>query len=68
MQVYLNDGDMERGIRTLKRGMQTDGIFEEIKERLSCPKHSDRVRLKARKARIRRLKRDIRNGNGGRMR
>ncbi len=54
--VHVDDGNIEKAIKTLKRLMQKEGVLKEIKRRSFYEKPSERERRKQREARKRRLK------------
>jgi small subunit ribosomal protein S21 len=55
MQVFVRDNDMNAALRVLKKKMQRDGTFREMKRRRSYEKPSEqRVREKAEGIRRRR--------------
>lgn len=56
MEVHVDDGNIERAIKTLKRLMQKEGVLKEIKKRSFYEKPSEKERRKQREARKRRLK------------
>ena len=56
MYVHVDDGNIEKAIKTLKRLLQREGILKEIKRRSFYEKPSERERRKQREARKRRLK------------
>jgi small subunit ribosomal protein S21 len=65
MQIFVRDNDMNGALRALKRKLQREGLFREMKRRRSYEKPSERrVREKAqavrrhRKALRKRLERD----------
>jgi small subunit ribosomal protein S21 len=48
MQVLVRDNNVEQAIRALKRKMQREGLFRELKERRAYEKPSERrIREKA---------------------
>jgi len=48
MQVLVRDNNVEQAIRVLKRKMQREGLFRELKERRAYEKPSERrIREKA---------------------
>ncbi|MGH7013829.1 MAG: 30S ribosomal protein S21 [Stellaceae bacterium] len=48
MQVFVRDNDVGQALRVLKKKMQRDGVFREMKRRRSYEKPSERrVREKA---------------------
>jgi small subunit ribosomal protein S21 len=50
------DGNIEKALRVLKRKMQTDGLFRELKNRRFYEKPSLRRKRKQREAQKRKLK------------
>jgi small subunit ribosomal protein S21 len=50
------DGNIEKALRVLKRKMQTDGLFRELKNRRFYEKPSLRKKRKRREAQKRKLK------------
>lgn len=67
LQVEVRNENIDESIRILKRLIQKDGIFQEIKLRNEAPKPSCRRKLKERKAESRRRKKEGKNGNGQRL-
>ena len=63
MEIQVHGEDIERAIRDLKRMVQKDGIFVELRQRDRSHKASDRRKLKAVIAEGRRRKKNgkIRN-------
>lgn len=47
LNVTICNGDVEAGIRLLKRRMATDGTLRRLKTRVMNPKRSDRRKIKA---------------------
>jgi small subunit ribosomal protein S21 len=48
MQVFVRDNDVEKALRILKKKMQREGLFREMKRRRSYEKPSEqRVRQEA---------------------
>ena len=43
MQVFVRDNDMNGALRALKRKMQREGVFRELKRRRSYEKPSERT-------------------------
>ena len=56
MDVHVDDGNIEKAIKALKRMLQKEGILKEVKKRSFYEKPSERERRKQREARKRRLK------------
>jgi small subunit ribosomal protein S21 len=55
MQVLVRDNNIEQALRVLKKKMQREGIFREMKQRRSYEKPSER-RVRERAEAIRRAK------------
>lgn len=56
MEIRVNDNDVEKALKILKREIQKNGLLGEIKKRRFFEKPSDKLRRKQREARKRRLK------------
>jgi small subunit ribosomal protein S21 len=56
LEIRVNDNDLERALKILKREIQKNGLLGEIKKRRFYEKPSDKLRRKQREARKRRLK------------
>ena len=41
MQVFVRDSDVEQALRVLKKKMQREGVFKEMRRRRFCEKPSD---------------------------
>lgn len=55
MQVFVRDNDIDQAIRVLKKRMQREGLFREMKAKRSYEKPSEkRIRKKAEAERKRR--------------
>ena len=64
MEIQVYDGNIERAIKALKRQLQKEGLFKEIKKRSFYEKPSEKEkhkRIEARKKRIKAMK--SRRGN-----
>ena len=59
MQVIVRDNNVEQALRALKRKMQREGIFREIKRRRAYEKPSEK-RVRERAEAIRRAKKQAR--------
>jgi small subunit ribosomal protein S21 len=59
MQVFVRDNDINSALRVLKRQMQRDGIFREMKRRRSYEKPSER-RARERAEALRRYRKMLR--------
>ena len=62
MQIKVNNNDINYAVRKLKRKLQQDGMFRELKNRRHFEKPSERRRRKAREAE-RRLRKKMRKLN-----
>ena len=56
MDVHVDDGNIEKALKILKRYMQREGILRDVKRKGFYEKPSEARRRKARDARKRRLK------------
>ncbi len=56
MEVRVDDGNIEKALKVLKRYIQKEGILREVKRKSFYEKPSEARRRKARDARKRRLK------------
>jgi small subunit ribosomal protein S21 len=56
LEIKVNGNDVERALKTLKRVLQKDGLFREIKNRSFYEKPSEKEKRKQREARKRRRK------------
>ena len=56
MEIRVYDGDLEKALKVLKRRIQKEGLFKEIKKRSFYEKPSDKKKRKQREARKKRLK------------
>ena len=56
MEIKVNGNDLERALKILKRELQKDGLFREIKNRSFYEKPSEKEKRKQREARKRRRK------------
>jgi small subunit ribosomal protein S21 len=56
MDIYADDGNIERALKVLKRYVQKEGILRDVKRKSFYEKPSDARRRKERDARKRRLK------------
>jgi small subunit ribosomal protein S21 len=64
IQVIVKDGNVEKAIRELKRKLQRDGLYTEMKRRSAYEKPSNKRKRKRREA-IRRIKKLARLQEGG---
>lgn len=55
LQVFVKDGNIEKAIRELKRKLQRDGLYTEMKRRSAYEKPSNKRKRKQREA-MRRVK------------
>lgn len=58
MQVFVRDNNIDQALRALKRKMQRDGVFREMKRRRFYEKPSDRATRERAESERRRRKRD----------
>jgi small subunit ribosomal protein S21 len=56
MDIYVDDGNIERALKVLKRYIQKEGILKDVKRNSFYEKPSEAKRRKARDAKKRRLK------------
>ena len=56
MEIKVNGNDVERALKILKRELQKDGLFKEIKTRSFYEKPSEKDRRKQREASKKRKK------------
>ncbi|MFO0753308.1 MAG: 30S ribosomal protein S21 [Thermodesulfovibrionales bacterium] len=56
MDIKVVGNDVEKALKTLKRQLQKEGIFKEIKKRSFYEKPSEKERRKQREARKKRMK------------
>lgn len=56
MEIKVNGNDIERALKNLKRELQKEGLFKEIKQRGYYEKPSEKEKRKQREARKRRRK------------
>jgi small subunit ribosomal protein S21 len=59
LQIRVNDRDLEKALKILKRQLQKDGLLGELKKRRYYEKPSVKMRRKQRDAQKRRLKRKV---------
>ncbi|MGE0748361.1 MAG: 30S ribosomal protein S21 [Rhodospirillales bacterium] len=59
MQVFVRDNDVDGALRVLKKKMQRDGTFREMKRRRSYEKPSER-RVRERASALRRHRKTMR--------
>lgn len=57
MDIKIYGNDIERALKTLKRQLQKEGLFKEIKKRSFYEKPSEKKKRKQREARKKRMKR-----------
>ncbi|MFH0933457.1 MAG: 30S ribosomal protein S21 [Nitrospirota bacterium] len=60
MDIKIYGNDIERALKTLKRQLQKEGLFKEIKKRSFYEKPSEKKKRKQREARKKRMKRTFR--------
>ncbi len=56
MEIRVNGSDIERALKSLKRELQKEGLFKEIKQRSYYEKPSEKEKRKQREARKKRRK------------
>lgn len=56
MEIRVNGNDVERALKILKRELQKEGLFKEIKQRGYYEKPSEKEKRKRREARKKRMK------------
>lgn len=56
MEIRVNGNDVERALKILKRELQKEGLFKEIKQRSYYEKPSEKEKRKRREARKKRMK------------
>lgn len=56
MQIKVFGNDIEKAIKLLKRQLQRDGLFKELKNRSFYEKPSEKEKRKQREARKKRMK------------
>jgi len=56
LQVNVSGNDVEKALKDLKRRLQRDGLFKEIKKRTFYLKPSKKIKAKQREARRKRQK------------
>ena len=56
MEIKVNENNVEGALKVLKRKLQKDGIFREIKQRKAYEKPSEKEKRKRRDAQKRRIK------------
>jgi small subunit ribosomal protein S21 len=56
VDIRVHENNIEKAIKDLKRQLQKEGLFKEIKKRSFYEKPSEKERRKQREARKRRLK------------
>lgn len=56
MDIKVHGNDIEKALKVLKRQLQRDGLFKELKNRSFYEKPSEKQKRKQREARKKRLK------------
>jgi small subunit ribosomal protein S21 len=56
VEIKVNGNDVERALKILKRELQKEGLFKEIKQRGYYEKPSEKEKRKQREARKKRIK------------
>jgi small subunit ribosomal protein S21 len=62
LDIRVEDGNIEKALKLLKRYIQKEGILKDVKRKSFYEKPSEMKRRKAREARKRRLKAERRKG------
>jgi len=57
LDIKIYGNDIERALKTLKRHLQKEGLFKEIKKRSFYEKPSEKKKRKQKEARKKRMKR-----------
>ncbi len=65
MDVYVDDGNIEKAIKVLKRLIQREGVLKAVKRKSFYEKPSERERRKQREAIKRRMKAERRRQQRG---
>ena len=60
MDIKIYENDIEKALKILKRQLQKEGLFKEIKKRSFYEKPSEKKKRKQREARKKRMKRTFR--------
>ena len=60
MEIKIYGNDIEKALKILKRQLQKEGLFREIKKRSFYEKPSEKKKRKQREARKKRMKRTFR--------
>jgi small subunit ribosomal protein S21 len=56
LEIKVNENNVEGALKVLKRKLQKEGLFKEIKRRKSYEKPSEKEKRKRREARQKRMK------------
>ena len=56
MEIRVNENNVEGALKVLKRKLQKEGLFKEIKRRKSYEKPSEKEKRKRKEARKKRMK------------
>ncbi len=64
MDIKIHENDIEKALKILKRQLQKDGLFKEMKKRSFYEKPSEKKKRKQREARKKRMKRPFRTPQG----
>ena len=56
MEITVKENNVEKALKTLKRRLQKEGIFREIKRRKAYEKPSEKEKRKRREAQKKRMK------------
>lgn len=66
MKIKVHNNNVDRALRTLKRLMQKEGFYKEMKKRSFFEKPSEKKKRKQKEA-IKKIRKMIRQQNSGRM-
>ena len=64
MEIKIYENDIEKALKILKRQLQKEGLFKEMKKRSFYEKPSEKKKRKQREARKKRMKRPFRAPSG----
>jgi small subunit ribosomal protein S21 len=64
LDIKIYENDIEKALKILKRQLQKDGLFKEMKKRSFYEKPSEKKKRKQREARKKRMKRTFRTPQG----
>jgi len=64
LEIKIYENDIEKALKILKRQLQKEGLFKEMKKRSFYEKPSEKKKRKQREARKKRMKRPFRAPSG----